>query len=553
MTLFIRTSLFITLLLLIENTSLNAQITSCNTNSNFVFTPTTQTKVIEWDKFPVFSLPFKIIYNGPRFGDTQRKPLQHGFSHLATFNNDFDLPFENRAIIMYGGAGADGKQPWETIRSPWGNNMNLYYSKWGEYLSIYGDLFRETAGQKKINADLFLIDIERQWKTNDSILILKNNTLIPKTYQVLDNQAFLTQYKKDMQALYAEPVNFFKNNSLSNNTKISSYADTPIGNTFVNIIGNNWQKWKSDASLLNYLTYDFSKNTIGGSFYNSLDYLTPSAYYYYDYPNPFASDYLAYLLFQVEVNRAWSSKPIIPFIWLKYSTGDWNNPPAYAKKFLKPWMIEATAIFPFFSGANGLWVWEDPTTFGDPIVYDGYERFIHALYRLSNYKDMFTGSYELIIETPARDYFDTPKPIWRGVAKGNEVLIVAHNPYAKSDTELSQVTVNYKNWSQTLTLKGYEVFLCKYDRSVQATENQYIIDAITLYPNPSSEFLSIDFVAAKAAQTTLSMSNSIGQNMLQEEIEVLAGKNTKTLKINTLPNGKYFIRIGNAVKSFVKE
>ncbi|MCU0327185.1 MAG: T9SS C-terminal target domain-containing protein, partial [Spirosomaceae bacterium] len=144
--------------------------------------------------------------------------------------------------------------------------------------------------------------------------------------------------------------------------------------------------------------------------------------------------------------------------------------PSVKDKFIKPYMAEATAIFPFFSGANGLWLWDDPLNHNRDENFGLYEHFINGLYRLSLYKNMFEGNYELVIPTPARDYNDTQKPIWRGVFKDNNLLVAAHNPYAKSDNDVVTVPVAYKNWQGSVTLKGYEVFLCKFDLSLTSNE-----------------------------------------------------------------------------------
>jgi hypothetical protein len=321
---------------------------SCQPNS-FQLNPTTKNRTIEWQKFPDFTLPFSIVYGGPRFGDFQKLPLKHGFSHLATSDgNDADLPRNQRAMVWYGAGYPSANQVWETIKSPWGNNIELYKTKWRDDLSGFANAFSSSAGTGKVDIDLFVPDIELQIKSNDSIIVLKNHPSTPSAYKSLDNQLFIAQYKKDIQALYAQVFAETKSNA-TQNTKIGGYADAPVLNTYINIAGNSWQKWTSDASLLNYINYDFSKNALGGQAYANQDFYSPSAYYYYDYPSPLAPDYLAYMLFQIEVNRAWTSKPIIPFVWLRYSYTT-----QFVKKFIKPFMAEATAIFPFFSGANGL-------------------------------------------------------------------------------------------------------------------------------------------------------------------------------------------------------
>ena len=520
------------LFLLLNLSELQAQ--SCVPTA-FQLTPTAQNKTIEWQKFPDFTLPFSIIYGGPRFGDSQRLPLKHGFSHLATFENaDANLPKQQRAAVWYGVGYINANQPWETLRSPWNNNLDLYRGKWQSDLRNMPEV------------DLLVPDIELQIKSNDSILLLKNHPLTPAAYKTFDNNAFVIQYKKDLQALYAEAFGVTK---ATKSARIGGYADAPILNTYINIAGNSWQKWTSDASLLNYLHYDFSKNALGSEVFNRQDFFSPSAYYYYDYPNPLAPDYLAYLLFQIEVNKAWAGgKPIIPFVWLRYSYTT-----AIAKKFIKPFMAEATAIFPFFSGANGLWLWDDPTTFANDENYATYEHFVNGLYRLSIYKDMFTGNYELVIPTPAREYVDTRKPIWRGVAKDNNFLVAAHNPYAKSETEEVIVEVTHKNWKLNVSLKGYEVFLCKFDMNLLATEPQTTINSFDIFPNPSPEQVSLKINSLKNQDIMVDIVDTQGKTVRQEKVSLLTGENIKTLNIHPFSTGVYFIRALNFTKKLIKE
>lgn len=532
----------LSILLLGFFTKINAQ-NSCQP-SVFQLTPTTKNRIIEWQKFPDFSLPFSIVYGGPRFGDAQKLPLKHGFSHLATSDgNDADLPRNQRAAVWYGAGYPSANQPWETIKSPWGNNIELYKNKWRNDLTSFANAYSSSAGTGKADFDLFVPDIELQIKSNDSILVLKNHPTTPVAYKSLDNQSFIAQYKKDIQTLYAQVFAETKNNA-TQNTKIGGYADAPILNTYINIAGNSWQKWTSDASLLNYINYDFSKNALGGQAYANQDFFSPATYYYYDYPNPLAPDYLAYMLFQIEVNRAWTSKPIIPFVWLRFSYTT-----QFVKKFIRPFMAEATAIFPFFSGANGLWLWDDPGTFNTDENYATYEHFINGLYRLSQYKDMFSGNYELVIPTPAREYVDTRKPIWRAVAKGNDLLVAAHNPYAKDENEVVTVEIAYKNYRQNITLKGYDVFLCKFDMTLLGNEPEIL--SFEVSPNPVSEDISIKIFSPKAQEAPIEIFDISGRKLLQQRHSFMQGENCKLLNISELDNGIYFVRVLGLSKKII--
>ena len=79
------------------------------------------------------------------------------------------------------------------------------------------------------------------------------------------------------------------------------------------------------------------------------DVIAPSIYNFYDIDlTEIGRQYLAYNLFMIESNQAWSSKGQLVYCWLNYTT---------APVAIKPWMAEATAIFPFMAGAIGLYPW----------------------------------------------------------------------------------------------------------------------------------------------------------------------------------------------------
>lgn len=133
------------LMLSVFSTSVFAQ-SGCNSPS---YAKTASNGKINWGQFPTFSLPFKLIYNGPRLGDSLQSPLKHGFSHLATFTQyDSQLARDKRALIWYGVASIAG-QPWYEIESPWGNDLALYKQKWTNDMQGLATLFANPVSKKK--------------------------------------------------------------------------------------------------------------------------------------------------------------------------------------------------------------------------------------------------------------------------------------------------------------------------------------------------------------------------------------------------------------------
>lgn len=499
------------------------------------FTPASQPNRIEWDKFPEFTLPFPVIYAGPRFGDVKGSPLRHGFSHIELINDtEFGTAVQARQrSITYYGIATGLNQPWETIESPWANDLNAYRAKWDQWLSGVAGGAKNADGKYIIQASRLTIDVERIAESDARILRLKQDARVPDQYRKLPDTDFVAAYKKAIRNLYAESLRYLRQNADLSALTVSSYADTPILNTYLNVPGNTWVDWTTNLGRVNYLVKDSTERMVGGPFYSQLDALSPSAYYYYDYLNPLAQDYLAYLLFQVEANRAWSRKPVVPWVWLRY-----HNSTQYYPGFVQPFMAEATAIFPFFSGAAGLWLWDEPNSGqGRTDVFAAYEHFTHGLYRLSRFADMFQGPYELVIETPARDLMDKALPVWRGVAKGNRILIAAQNPYA-ADGQKTSLVVRYKTWQQTIELIGREVYLCKFEMgTVTATEP--LAAEIQVFPNPTASELTVSFDKAPTIATELALLNAAGQVVSRRSATAIR----ETLPVATLPAGLYFLRV----------
>ncbi len=205
---------------------------------------------ISWQSTPEFTLPFRLVYGVPLQGGNPQQPLTHGFSSVT--DNSFlnAVSPDQRTQIYYGNAFAGASQPWELYRSPWENNLNLYRTKWQ---NDHKNLAAEGGDAAVIDPALFCFDIERVWRFDFEILQQKFNTAIPAAYRLLSDADFLKTYKKDMRELYARSVQEFLAHGKAPGTLITSYADSPIVNTFQNIQGRSWEKWKTDKSVLNFI------------------------------------------------------------------------------------------------------------------------------------------------------------------------------------------------------------------------------------------------------------------------------------------------------------
>ena len=74
---------------------------------------------------------------------------------------------------------------------------------------------------------------------------------------------------------------------------------------------------------------------------------------------------------------------------------------------------------------------------------------------------------------------------------------------------------------------------------------------VTIYPNPASDHLNIDYVASKNMQTQLQVVDQLGRIVLTKSAFLFSGKNKIVLNTSSLIRGVYSIRINDASNSNV--
>ena len=535
-----------------------------NTDTSFHFIPTTELGVIEWSKFPEFDLPFTIVWQGPHLRDSTFALFNHGFSHMSVYHDpSFHyapmIPVQNRALLWANVAYyVWPAQPWSTILSPWSNDTtsttSAYKYWWKDILKFYADYLNPSGTDSMPNVDFICADIEAK-EHPAYIHTIKGDTLIPDAINLLPDDQFIHQYKTDMAKLYNSPLNYFRNHNPYPNMKVSCYSeDAPIFIfTLYDFINHSWNDWITDSTLLNYVATDQNTHQFT-PFYNNCDLVTPSPYFWKNYAQTNEENYLAYLLFTIEVNAAWTTKDIVPFVWLRYrDTGE----------FIEPTMAEAVAIFPYFSGAKGTWLYgeHNNSQVADTTCLAIWEYYINGLYRLSQHKHMFEGTYQVYIPKPAHTTLENAvfnsieEPIWRGIVNGSKILIAAQNPYNTISSKPTRIPVSYPgypDWSDTIELHGKEVFLKEFDMLTTSVNHPTIdADEYKVFPNPASNLILIqqkqyDASAFPPVVVIYDINGKIitKKNLLSE---------ITTMDISYLSKGVYIIQIDDSKKPFVRQ
>ena len=332
--------------------------------------------------------------------------------------------------------------------------------------------------------------------------------------------ALPAKFKQAVTNRYAYIVNETK--SQAPNTAVGLFEPSGPFRSFGKIISINYSNptvnmgyWNStasnadDAASPTNLQRNFPAALNGTSMANLVDFITPTSdlqqgtyikdgnpVTFYDFDNTVthaganARHWLAFTLGDQEVSSKLTSKPRYPFYWL-FS----ENPYHQAPKSI----AEGTAIFPWFTNIAGMVHWDD---FAGAVLstrtYDCYVHFTHGLYRLFNsHKDMLEGSPTYLQENTDFRVINVTNPntnnnidnsssllnqwissvspsgkaeAWylkeqklpfvRAIVKDCEILVAATFPYANANTT-AKVVVRYapKNWQDTITLNGDEIYL----------------------------------------------------------------------------------------------
>lgn len=284
------------------------------------------------------------------------------------------------------------------------------------------------------NVDIVCQDIETYAWNDDVILGLRTDSNTPAAYLAFDDAAFIDRYKRDMAELYTTPARWVQGQGLT--ATYTSYVDTPVDRTWWDITTRSWEEWQTNPEVLSWHVGDYESESEDwwqnlGPFLDDLDLLAPSAYYYYDYEDDFsnswyAGDWLAYLLFQIEVNRAWSDMDQMVF-----TLNEYHPMSAWPGVSIRDWMAQGTILFAYVDGARGVWTYSEEPYGGDPEQgYTPYEYAAFALWQVSTEADFFGEGSVTVSGVDPVTAMDQDLPIWRGRRLGDRLLVVAQDPYA---------------------------------------------------------------------------------------------------------------------------
>jgi hypothetical protein len=436
----------------------------------FPFQPSRQAQTINWNQFPDFNLPerFKIIFQGA--GRNLGNPLRKGFSHIEQYRMDsvdrLTVPPDKQALMVYANFFEGRNIGFNNHRD---HILDPFIDSDEKFVNALHDL-RPDGPNSRLGVDWLLFDFENMAYHPEK------STLAPNSpgHQIPDAK-FEAAYRQRMADRYAQVLTTVRRDVLVPGAKVGIYGPSgPVELAF--------HKWPEAAYVdpARKIKIWGQRTASGEVWHRGMDFLVASSYFFYGRHSLLDVDtgrherrWLPRILTEVETNRVWSKKPLLPIHWLFYV----NDEP----RPVTPEMAEGLPIFLLLAGTDGLWLWDNNQRLnpgGDPahpesranMNFSVYEHFVHGLWRLSRHNDFLTGRCEAV--TPEVDYRDgwgfrklrpadfrrNDRPVVRALVNGDRILLAAHT-YAARPDEVRTIVVRYKNWQRPLTLRGREVFL----------------------------------------------------------------------------------------------
>ncbi|MBG0799953.1 hypothetical protein IYW40_00175 [Methylocystis sp. H4A] len=186
---------------------------------------------------------------------------------------------------------------------------------------------------------------------------------------------------------------------------------------------------------------------------NYVDFYISSIYIFYNKP-----DSVYYMAANVEENylRSRGNRPVYPYVWLRYHGSSLLE----GSREVDPYLVEAMAIVPFFSGARGLALFGYEPQFKsiDSAPYRRLPLFMSSLARVASLSEQISRG-KLVLDEPAHVLWNSRRPLIRRVeTSANECVVMIVDPW-QEDAATSNADVRCGDKNFTLQMKGRHITL----------------------------------------------------------------------------------------------
>lgn len=189
---------------------------------------------------------------------------------------------------------------------------------------------------------------------------------------------------------------------------------------------------------------------------SEVDFYVASIYLFYDKP-----DSVFYMASNVEENfvrtRYLGNKPIYAYQWMRYH----GSNKALGNREVEPYLAEAMALVPYFSGAKAVVLWGNEPQVrreddGHPYAHLGH--YVSGLQRIARLSEKI-GKATPHLDPPAHVLWNRQQPLVRRLDVGpGECVILALNPW-QGEAQQSEATIDCAGQPVSLTMAGRKATL----------------------------------------------------------------------------------------------
>lgn len=331
---------------------------------------------------------------GDRTGENRKQARAHGFEQVTLLNTYSDYPGKQKQAIRAGEGG--------THANPWG--------KPGYFESI----IRRNIADRGDEGALFVHDIEFQFEEDIEKAWADPAARAASGAKTLEE--FQGAYFREWASWFALPCQWAKERYPK--TPVGIYGPQPFRRDYWGVAGKSARQIDGTHRMDHELWRHIDP---------SVDFYIASVYIFYEDPGS-----LYYLASNIEENvartRRFGDKPVYAYEWMRYH----NSNKELSGQELSPWLVEAMAVLPYFSGARGvvLWGWE-PGVPTQP--YHRMPLFLRSLDRVARHSERI-GSAELVIDEPAPVLWKEKRPLVRKLrVSEDEWYVLAIDPHQEDD------------------------------------------------------------------------------------------------------------------------
>lgn len=392
--------------------------------------PTGAAQDFGWDNVPSFSMMSGIkaywnVGDGSK-GETAKKAYSRGFESVRLLNTYSDYPGAQRENISK--VIADNHiNPW--TRPP-----------------FFERIVRRNIENAPVE-DIYVHDIEIPFEENPDVAWADDSTRLASGTASRD--MFEEVYFSKWAEWFSLPLKWTKERYPE--ARVGLYGVQPFRRDYRGIAGKSAAQidgtHKSDWRLWKFID-------------PYVDFYISSIYIFYDRP-----DSVFYMASNVEENykrtRSLGDKPVYAYEWLRFHDSNMF----LRGTELPPYLVEAMAIVPYFSGAKGivLWGWEPNVTTGDQQPYQQLPLFVKSLKRVALLSGRI-GKGRLLDDLAAHDLWTAHELLVRRImVNSEECVIMAINPWQDESVKTTQ-SVQCGQLHGQITLDGRHTMLAVLNR-----------------------------------------------------------------------------------------